>query len=143
MTDTGALVSRLTMGVPVGTVRALECRLDGWPLLLFDLDSDRLRVNDLRASRAYSQAGSLRAPIRKGEAVSCESGADDESALIIVGTLLVAVRVDDDDSTRAEVQAIQWGPNASARGILLDCRVRYRQLPPVAGHACSLSAARR
>lgn len=143
MTDTGPLVSRLSMSVPAGSVRALECHLDGWPLLHLDLDSDRLRVNDLRTSRAYSHEGNLRAPIRTGEAVSCESGPDDDSALIIVGTLLVAVRVEHDDPTRAEVQAIQWGPNASARGTLLDCRVRYRQLPPAAGHACSLSAARR
>ena len=143
MTDTAPLVSRLAVTVPAGAVRALECHLDGWPLLLLDLDSGRLTVNDLRASRAYSHEGRLRAPIRTGEAVSCECGAADGSAVIIVGTVLVAIRVDDDDSTRAEIQAIQWGPNTSARGILLDCRVRYRQLPPVAGHACSLSAARR
>ena len=143
MTDTAALANRLAMTVPSGAVRTLECHLDGWPLLLLDLEADRLRVNDLRASHAFSHSANLRAPILPAEAVSCEAGADEDSALVIVGSLLVAVRADDADPTRADVQAIQWGPSASARGTLLDCRVRYRQLPPAAVHACSLSAARR
>lgn len=143
MTDTEPLVSRLAMTVPSGTERTLECHLDGWPLLRLDLDARRLQVNDLRANYAFSHSANLRTPIRTAEAVSCEAGADDPSALIIVGSLLVAVRVDDAHPTRAEVQAIQWGPCASARGTLLDCRVRYRQLPPVAGGTCSLSASRR
>lgn len=141
MNDTGPLVSRIAMTVPSGAERTLECHLDGWPLLLLDLDANHLQVNDLRASHAFSHTANLRMPIRKGEAVSCEAGADDSSALVIVGSLLVAVRVDDVHPARAEVQAIQWGPCASARGTLLDCRVRYRQLPPAAGPACSLSAA--
>lgn len=143
MTDTAPLVSRLAMAVPAGALRTLECHLDDWPFLLLDLDADRLRVNDLRASHAFSHSACLRAPIRPGEAVSCEADADEDSALVIIGSLLVAVRVDDADPTRAEVQAIQWGPSASARGTLLDCRVRYRQLPPAAVDACSLSAAGR
>lgn len=143
MTDPEPLVSRLAMTVPSGAERTLECHLDGWPLLLLDLGADRLQVNDLRASYAFSHLANLRTPIRNGEAVSCEAGADESSALVIVGSLLVAVRVDDAHPTRAEVQAIQWGPCASARGTLLDCRVRYRQLPPATGQACSLSAVRR
>ena len=143
MTDTEPLVSRVAMTVPSGAERTLECHLDGWPLLLLDLDADRLQVNDLRASYAFSHSANLRTPIRTGEAVSCEAGADESSALVIVGSLLVAVRVDDAHPTTAEVQAIQWGPCASARGTLLDCRVRYRQLPPATGQACSLSAVRR
>ena len=92
MTDTDPLVSRLAMTVPSGAERALECDLDGWPLLLLDLDADRLHVNDLRASHAFSHTANLRMQIRRGEAVSCEAGADDSSALVIVGSLLVAVR---------------------------------------------------
>jgi hypothetical protein len=142
---TGSLpvASRVAMTVPAGTARTLTCRLDDWPLLLLDLDADRLWVNDLRASSAYSHVARLRELIRPNEAVSCEAGADDGSALIIVGTLLIAVHVDPTDATCAEVQAIQWAPAASARGTLLDCRVRYRQLPAADLPACSLSTARR
>lgn len=130
------------MTVPAGIARTLACRLDDWPLLLLNLDADRLWVNDLRASCAYSHVTRLRESIRANEAVSCEAGADD-SALIIVGSLLIAVHVDPAEATFAEVQAIQWGPAASARGTLLDCRVRYRQLPAADERACSLSTARR
>ena len=107
------------------------------------MDADRLWVNDLRASCSYSHVACLRDSIRANEAVSCEAGADDDSTLIIVGTLLIAVHVDPTEATFAEVQAIQWGPAASARGTLLDCRVRYRQLPAADAPACSLSSARR
>lgn len=137
------VAARVAMTVPAGTARTLACRLDDWPLLLLDLDADRLWVNDLRASCSYSHVACLRDSIRANEAVSCEAGADDDSTLIIVGTLLIAVHVDPTEATFAEVQAIQWGPAASARGTLLDCRVRYRQLPAADAPACSLSSARR
>lgn len=120
---------RLRISMPNGAERVVEFHLDGWPLLLVDLEQGCIRANDLRASHAYSHVGRLPGPV--GEpAVDTAPGGDDESMLLAVGTLVGSVRLDRHRPTHAEVRAVQMDEAmGSGLGVVLDCDVRYRQLP--------------
>lgn len=120
---------RLRISMPSGADQIVEFHLDGWPLVLVDLEARCIRVNDLRATHAYSHVGRLPRPIAD-PAVDTGPGGTDHSILIAVGSLVASIHLDRDRPTRAEVRAVQMDTTLSrAEGLLLDCDVRYRQLP--------------
>lgn len=129
MTIHTAANGRLRISLPNGAEPGVEFHLDGWPLLLVDLEASCVRANDLRATHAYSHVGHLPGPI--GEpAVDSAPGTDDESMLVAVGTLVGSVRLDRRRPTHAEIRAVQMDPDMGhGIGLVLDCEVRYRQLP--------------
>lgn len=120
---------RLRISMPSGADQIVEFDLDGWPLVLVDLEAHCIRVNDLRASHAFSHVGRLPRPIAE-PAVGTGHGGTDHSILIAVGSLFASIHLDPDRPTRAGVRAVQMDTTlSSAEGVLLDCDVRYRQLP--------------
>lgn len=127
MTIHTAANGRLRISLPNGAEPVVEFHLDGWPLLLVDLDAGCVRANDLRATHAYSHVGHLPGPV--GEpAVDSTPGPDDQSML--VGTLVASVHLDRSRPTHADIRAVQMDEDMGAGlGVVLDCEVRYRQLP--------------
>lgn len=120
---------RLRISTPSGADQIVEFHLDGWPLVLVDLEAHCIRVNDLRATHAHSHVARLPRPIAD-PAVDTGPGGTDHSILIAVGSLVASIHLDPDRPTRAEVRAVQMDTTLSpAEGLLLDCDVRYRQLP--------------
>ena len=120
---------RLRISMPSSADQIVEFHLDGWPLVLVGLDAGCIRVNDLRATHTYAHVGHLPRPIAE-PAVDTGPGGTDHSILIAVGTLIASIHLDPDRPTHAEVRAVQMDARLSrADGMLLDCEVRYRQLP--------------
>lgn len=120
---------RLRISMPLGADQIVEFHLDGCPLVLVDLEARCIRVNDLRATHAYCHVGRLPRPIAE-PAVDIGPGGDDHSVLIAVGTLVAAIHLDPDRPTHAEVRAVQMDARSTRQDdLLVDCDVRYRQLP--------------
>lgn len=115
--------------MPSGADRIVEFHLDGWPLLLVDLEAGCIRVNDLRSTHAYSHVGHVLGSIGES-AVDTGTGGDEHSILIAIGPLIGLIHLDPDQPTHAAVRAVQMdGTVARPEAVLLDCEVRYRQLP--------------
>ena len=121
--------ARVAVSIPSGADRVVAFHLDGWPLLLIDLDQGCVRVNDLRATHAFSHGAVLPEPIKE-PAVDTGPGVDGNSILVAVGTILGVVSPLQNRPSHAEVQVIQMdAESASPKQMLLDCEVRYRQVP--------------
>jgi hypothetical protein len=69
---------RPRISMPNGTEGVAEFHLDGWPLLLVDLEERCIRASDLAASHAYSHIGHLAGPIGD-PAVDSIGGGDDQT----------------------------------------------------------------
>ncbi len=121
--------ARVTVSIPSGADRVVEFHLDGWRLLLIDLDQGCVRVNDLRANHSFSHGARLPEPIDE-PAIDTGPGADGNSILVVVGAILGVISPLADRPSHAEVQVIQMdAESGSPKQMLLDCEVRYRQLP--------------
>lgn len=118
------LLVRVRITVADAGAACLEVRLDGWPLLLVDLKASTVRVNDLRRSAMFAHGASV--PELRAE-VGVRTGAvGDELYLLLGAAAAVFVTVGGRRSVHADVKVVE---SASGR-LLLDQRVRYRQLPP-------------
>ena len=121
--------ARVGVSIPSGADRVVEFHLDGWRLMLVDLDQSSVRVNDLRATHAFSHGARLPEPIYE-PAVDIGPGADGTSILVVVGTILGVISPLADRPSHVEVQVIHMDADSgSPTQLLVDCEVRYRQLP--------------
>lgn len=121
--------ARLRISMPSGADRIVEFHLDGWPLLLVDLEAGCIRANDLRAHHAYSHVGHLTGGIGN-PAVDTGTGGDEHSIVVAIGPLIGFIHLDPARPTHAAVRAVQMERTLShPEALLLDCEVRYRQLP--------------
>lgn len=119
---------RLRASVLSGADRVVEFHLDGWPLLLIDLDESVVRVNDLRSTHAFPRVAELIYPVGR-TVVDTEPIDEEQTILISVGTLVGSIRLDGQRPAHVEVRFIQMDPSMSrSEGVVVDCEVRYRQL---------------
>ncbi len=119
---TQPLLARVRITVADAGAASLEVRLDGWPLLLVDLEARTVRVNDLRRSAMFTHAARIPAPSAE---VGVGTGAmGDELYLLLGDAAAVFVAVARDRAVHADVKVLE---SASGR-LLLDQNVRYRQL---------------
>lgn len=118
-----ATLRRVSLTVADASARRLELRLDGWPLLVVDLDAAAVRVNDLRASSQFAHA----APLPPAEpTIQVRAGAvGDEIYLLLGAAAAVFVLLDAERGTHVEVRVVDSGTGR----LLFDRSVRYRQLP--------------
>ena len=117
-----ALLGRVSVRMTDGDSCRLEVRLDGWPLLLVDVDDPAVRVNDLRTSCLFAHRATLPCCPRR---LAVRTGAvADELYVLLSDIAAVFVVPDTADKTRAEVRVV----DASTGRLLLDRLVRYRQL---------------
>ncbi len=118
------LLARVRITVADAGAACLEVRLDGWPLLLVDLEAGTVRVNDLRRSTMFARGASVPTPSAE---VGVRAGAvGDELYLLLGNAAAVFVAVGGRRAVHADVKVVE---SASGR-LLLDQSVRYRQLAP-------------
>jgi hypothetical protein len=117
---------RVRIEVGGAAAPVFEVFLDGWPLLLVDLGQGWVRVNDLRASHAYTHVAPLPACPAGPPLVETDEGRDGREIMVVLAGIAAYVNPCEDRPTHAEVQVVSLGAD---RRLLLDCEVRYRQLP--------------
>lgn len=118
-----ALLGRVSLTVDNAASGRLELDLDGWPLLLVDLQAPAVRVNDLRNSGIYARSVDVPSD---GSTLEVRIGAVGDELHVLVGEhVAVFVVPDAMRPTHADVRMVE---SATGR-LLLDHSVRYRQLP--------------
>lgn len=118
-----SLLARVRITVADAGAACVHVGLDGWPLLLVDLDARTVAVNDLRRSAMFAHAAAIPAT---GCEVGVRAGAVGDELYLLVGDgAAVFVAVGGDHDVHAEVKLVE---SATGR-LLLERTVRYRQLP--------------
>lgn len=126
MTVEASVNGRVRIEVASAADPVFEFFLDGWPLLLLDLEQGWVRVNDLRSSHAYSHVAPLPATPAGSPLVETGEGRDELEIVVVLAGVAAFIHPCDEPPTRAEVQVVSFGDDYQ---LLLDCEVRYRQLP--------------
>ncbi len=116
------LLARVRLSVADAASACLEVHLDGWPLLLVDLDAAIVRVNDLRSAAMFAHAVPL--PKRSAEVCVRAGAVGDELYLLLGEVAAVFVDVARAGEIHADVKVVE---SATGR-LLFDRAVRYRQL---------------
>jgi hypothetical protein len=126
MTVDASVNGRVRIEVASAADPVFEFFLDGWPLLLLDLEKGCVLVNDLRARHAYTHAAPLPArPPGSPLLEAGERGGEFEITVLLAG-VAVYIHPCNEQPTHADVQVVSFGDD---HRMLLDCEVRYRQLP--------------
>ncbi|HUQ63896.1 MAG TPA: hypothetical protein VM121_09085 [Acidimicrobiales bacterium] len=114
------LLSRARLSVVDGR---FELHLDGWPLLLVDIEEGTVGVNDLRAATMFAADATL--PSTHGHLCMRAGVVGDELYLLVGEAAAVFLVPDAHRATHVEVKVVE---SATGR-LLLDRIVRYRQMP--------------
>jgi hypothetical protein len=124
------LLVRVRLSIADAGSACLEVHLDGWPLLLVDLDAATVRVNDLRSTAMFAHAVPL--PKRSAE-VGVRAGAVGDELYLLLGEV-AAVFVDAAPARdiHADVKVVE----SATRRLLFDRAVPYRQLAVQASPGC-------
>jgi hypothetical protein len=132
VTDAGVLGRARVVVEPAE--RRVELRVDGWPVVLVELEAGVVRVNDLGATAAFAHAAPL--PGGGGGQVIRTGAVGDELYLLVGDVAAVFVVLAPTRPAHADVQVME-----SATGqLLLDREVRYRQVGPKVVTASSAGA---
>jgi len=126
MSGDASVNGRVRIEVASAADPVFEFFLDGWPLLLLDLEQGWARVNDLRASHAYTHVAPLPARLAGSPLVETGEGRDEFEIMVGLAGIAAYVHPCEDRPTHAEVQVVSFSGDYQ---LLLDCEVRYRQLP--------------
>lgn len=127
-----ALLGRVSLRLADAASGPLEVHLDGWPLVLVDVDGGGVRVNDLRTSKLFAHRAVLRRASTCGKLAVHTGAVGDELYVLLGEVAAVFVVPDPTQATHADVRVIE----SSTGRLLLDRSVRYRQLP--VAHGASL-----
>lgn len=104
----------------------LEVDIEGWPAVQIDPTTGSLRVNDLRATQAYSRRADATSPSAVRHQIHLRIDPERGSLCIATGSVVAWIDRDLAQPTRALVRAVNDECVA-----LLDCVVRFRQEPAV------------
>jgi len=116
------VLARVRLAMDDAGSARVQVRLDGWPLLVVDLDARTVRVNDLRRSTKFAHGAAIPAPCAE---VGLRTGAVGDELYLLVGEVAaVFVAVGPDTAVHTAVKVVE---SATGR-LLLDKAVRYRQL---------------
>ena len=126
MTRQRRVNARVRIEVASAADPVFEFFLDGWPLLLLDLEQGLVRVNDLRASHAYSHAAPLPRDVDAAPLVETGAGGQHFEIVIVLGHVAAYIHPGNDEPTYADVLVVSL---EDGYRVLLDTHVRYRQLP--------------
>ncbi len=126
MTADAGVNGRVRIEVASAADPVFEFFLDGWPLLLLDLEQGWVRVNDLRASHAYTNVAPLPARPAGSPLVETGEGRDEFEIMVVLAGVGAYIHTCEEQPTHAEVQVVSFNGDYQ---LLLDCEVRYRQLP--------------
>lgn len=126
MTAEASVNGRVRIEVASAADPVFEFFLDGWPLLLLDLEQGLVRVNDLRARHAYTHVAPLPARLPGSPQVETGEGRDEFEIMVVLAGVAAYVHPCEERPTHAEVQVVSFSGDYQ---LLLDCEVRYRQLP--------------
>lgn len=125
-----SLVRRARLQVPDDEGACVRLLLDGWPLVVVDIDAGRVAVNDLRNQAMFAHATLVGAIGRDQE---LRVGAVGEELYLLVGEVAtVFVVPEPEPSSHAEVSVVE---SATGR-LLLERSVRYRQVPVRRASTC-------
>ncbi len=127
------LLARLRLSVANAGSARLEVSLDGWPLLLIDLDAGTVGVNDLRRTAMFAHAVAIP---RGSREIGVRTGAVGNELYLLLGEVAVFVDVPSARGIHADVRVIALATG----GLLFDESVRYRQLAVVSSQASPVSA---
>jgi hypothetical protein len=126
MTADATATGRVRIAPAGAADRVFEVFLDGWPLLLVDFEQGWARVNDLRASHAYSHVAPLPRRLAGPPPLEVGEGRDEPEIVVSLGDVAAYVCPWPERPTHAEVEVFAFDGDYR---LVLDCEVRYRQLP--------------
>lgn len=102
----------------------LEVDIEGWPAVQIDPTTGSLRVNDLRATQAYSRRADATSPSAVRHQIHLRIDPERGSLCIDTGSVVAWIDREREQPTHARVRAVNDDCIA-----VLDCVVRFRQEP--------------